>query len=188
MRRFIVIAIISILFIGGLIWMVNGRSSAPDQEGEVTKTELIDYANTTTQVRYILRGQINARENHRILEITVSRDSRTAVLYEGYTGNVLRFDKFGNDSVAYSEFLAALDNEGYTASKNSEFGVKPEGVCSRGQRADFEIIQGSETKQSLWTTNCKDISGTFAGRTSNIRRLFEAQLPEYTKFVEQIKF
>lgn len=188
LRRLIVVAVLFILFVGGLIWAINRRGDAPEQDLEVKVTKLVDYADTSTEVRYILRGPINALENHRVLEITVGRNSREAVIYEGYNGKILRADSFNNTQAAYSYFLAALENNGYTNTRIAELNIVPEGACAGDRRADFEIIQGSQDLQSLWTTSCSNAKGTFAGQTSNIRSLFEAQLPDYNEFVKGINF
>ena len=188
LRRIILVTLLFILIFGGLIWAINRRGGAPDQDVEVKVTKLVDYADTSTEVKYILRGPINALENHRILEITVGRNRRSAVIYEGYNGNILRAEDFINTQAAYSQFLAALENNGYTNTRIAEPNIIAEGACSGDRRADFEITQGSETLQSLWTTSCSGVSGTFAGNSANIRRLFEAQLPDYNEFVNGVNF
>lgn len=188
LRRFILIALAFLLIVGGLVWAINRRGRTPDQDREVRKTLLVDYANTSTEVRYILRGEINALENHRILEITVGRNSRTAVIYEGYNGQVLKSENLSNTEEAYSQFLAGLQNFGFTNAHTSEPNVLAEGACAQDKKADFEILQGSETLQSLWSTSCSGIRGTFAGNTSRIRSLFEAQLPDYNEFVKSVNF
>lgn len=187
LRRLIIVVLMFVLIVGGLIWAINRRGRAPEQDREVRTTQLVDYANTTTEVKYILRGPINALENHRIIEITVSRNSRSAVILEGYNRQVLKSENYTNTQESYIQFLAALQNFGYTNTRIYEQDIQPEGACPQGRRADFEIIQGSEKKQSLWTTSCNQIGGTFAGRTSDIRSLFADQLPDYNEFVQDVQ-
>lgn len=188
LRRIIVVVVVFLLIVVGAIWAINRRGRAPEQDKEVRVTKLVDFANTSTEVRYSLRGPINALENHRVLEITVGKNSRTAVIYEGYNGKILKAESFNNTEAAYSKFLAALENNGFTQSKLAEPNVIPEGACSSDRRADYEIIQGSQTLQSLWTTPCSGQSGTFAGRSSNIRNLFNSQLPDYDEFTKDVTF
>lgn len=188
MRRFIVIGVILVLFIFGVVWAINSRNNAPDQTREAEKTALTDYADTTTTVKYEMRGRINALENHRLLQITVGRDSRTATVFEGYTGQVLKAVRFTNNTVAYNTFLAALENEGFTRSRVAERNVVADGACPRGRRYNFIIQKGAEKLQELWTTSCGNIDGTFAGRQSRVSDLFEAQVPEYNDFIQGVQF
>jgi len=154
MRRGLFIGLIVFAFIVGIIWAIGNRGGDdPVQEGAVEETALIDYANTTNNVRYIMRGKINAREEHRVLTITVGRDSRVATITEGYSGKVIKSQRLGNDSNAYEEFLAALENEGFTQARQAESSIVPEGACPKGRRFDFEIyrlaIQNNHSGQLL---------------------------------------
>lgn len=173
-----------VLIVGTLVWAINRRGDSPQQEREVRTTQLTDYANTSTEVRYILRSEINAKEDHRVLQITVGRNYRTATIFEGYNGVVLQSLQLDNTQEAYLQFLAALENNDFTNARIAEPGVNPEGACPDGRRADFEIFQGSEVKQSLWTTSCNGVGGTFSGNTHDIRTLFERQIPNYNEFVQ----
>ena len=188
MRRAIIIGVVIVLFILGLIWAINRREASPVQEEAVPETALIDYADTTNQVRYIMRGRINAREDHRVLTITVGRNGRTAVISEGYNGRIVKAERLGNDSAAYKQFLAAIANEGFTDAREASSSIVPDGACPKGRRYDFEVVQGGELKQSLWTTSCGRIDGTFAGDNRDIEILFEQQIPEYDEFVKGIQF
>lgn len=183
-RRLLVVLLIFSLIVGTLVWAINRRGDTPEQEREVRQTQLTDYANTSTEVRFILRSQINAKEDHRVLQITVGRNYRTATIFEGYNGVVLQSLKLDNTQEAYLQFLAALDNEGYTKTRIADAGVTPDGACSGGRRGDFEIFQGAEIKQSLWTTSCSNMTGTYGGNAHNTRTLFERQIPNYNEFVQ----
>lgn len=188
MRRAIIIGVVIVLFILGLIWAINRREANPAQDEAVPETALIDYAETTNQVRYIMRGRINAREDHRVLTISVGRDSRTAVISKGYNGRIIKAEKLGNDSAAYKQFLAAIANEGFTDTRDASRNVVPDGACPKGRRYDFEVIQAGEIKQSLWTTSCGRINGTFDGDNQDIEVLFQRQIPEYEEFVQGVQF
>ncbi len=188
LRRIIVVVVVFLLIVVGAIWAINRRGRAPEQDREVRVTQLVDFANTSTEVKYSLRGPINALENHRVLEITIGRNNRTAVIYEGYNGKILKAESFNNTEAAYSKFLAALENSGYTNTRIAEPNIVPDGACPQDRRADFEIIQGSQTIQSLWTTSCSNARGTFAGQTPTVRALFADQLPDYEEFVSGVSF
>lgn len=189
LRRYIFIAVVVILVMVGIIWLIAGRGDRPDQEASVRRPDvLVDYADTTTEVRFTQVGQINAREDHRTLQITVGRDARTIQLLDGYQGNVMASQTLGNDQAAYQSFLAALENSNYTRSRTATRGVDPLGACPLGQRYSYDIFQGADLKQSLWATSCSNVRGTFAGQGSTVRTLFQNQIPAYDTFVQGVQF
>lgn len=171
-----------------LIILFARRGDRPQQDlGVNRETNLVDYANTGTTMRFTQAGQINARENHRVLQITVGQNERTAVIFDGYQGNVLKSQTFLNDSDAYRAFLAALQNNGYTKPRIASRNVNPLGACPTGKRYNYDILNGTDVKQSLWSTSCS-IRGTFAGNANTVRTLFENQLPDYSDFVRGVQF
>ncbi len=188
MRRFILAGVAILLVIIGFIWLIASRGDSPREESAPNDvSRLVDYADTSTEVRLTIEGEINARENHRVIQIFVGKDFRSIQILEGYQGAVLRQESYLNDRNAYNAFLAALQNEGYTLSRNAPRGVDPLGACPVGQRFRYDIIDGSETKQSLWNTSCSKSAGTFAGRGSNVRRLFQAQIPNYRDLTKEVR-
>jgi hypothetical protein len=84
--------------------------------------------------------------------------------------------------------LAALQNNGYTKPRIATRDVNPIGACPAGKRYNYDIIDGGDVKQSLWSTSCGNIKGTFAGNANNVQNLFEAQVPNYDAFVKGITF
>jgi len=172
-----------------LIILVLNRGDRPQQDVGVNReTRLVDYAATNTTVRYTLGGRINARENHRVLQITIGQTERIATIYEGYQGKVVKQDTYLNDVDAYRSFLAALQNSGYTTPRIASRDVNPLGACPTGKRYNYDILDGSDVKQSLWSTSCGNTKGTFAGNASNVQNLFEAQVPDYDAFVKGVTF
>lgn len=188
MRRSLIAGGIVLVLIFTVIWAIaRSGNDSPQQEASVAKpAALVDYSDTSTEVRYTVSGQINAREDHRTIQITVGKDSRTITLFEGYQGAVLKQSSFLNDQDAYQAFLSALHNEGFTKARESKKGVEPLGACPLGKRYWFDIIDGQETKQSLWTTSCSGGAGTFAGKRGTMSSLFELQIPGYDEFTEGI--
>lgn len=189
MRRFIAIGIGIFLVIMFLIILFARRGDRPQQDPGINReTNLVDYANTGTVMQFTQNGQINAREDHRVVQITVGQNERTIILFDGYQGNVLKSQTFLNDTDAYRAFLAALQNSGYTKSRIASRNVNPLGACASGQRYSYDIISGTDTVQSLWSTSCGSIRGTFAGQPSNVRALFQNQLPDYNAFIQGVSF
>lgn len=189
MRRFIAIGVGIFLVFLLLIVLIVNRGTKPEQDSSVRREDsLVDYANTDTDVRFTKIGRINARENHRVFQVTVGRSQRTITVFEGYEGRVLKRETYLNDEDAYRTFLAALQNSGYTRAQEGARNVDPLGACPAGQRYRYDIIDGSETKQSLWSTSCGNLKGTFAGRASTVRNLFEDQVPNYNAFIKGVQF
>lgn len=189
MRRFIVAGVIIFILFICMIWFFASRGDRPEQAVGVNRqTNMVDFANTGTTVRFTQNGQINAREDHRVLQITVGQNERTAVIFDGYQGNVLKSQTLLNDQDAYRAFLAALQNSGYTRSQIASRNVEPLGACPIGIRYNYDIVNGTDTKQSLWSTSCSKTRGTFAGSASQVRTLFQKQIPEYSKFIKDVDF
>ncbi len=188
MRRFILIGIAILLVIIGFIWLIASLGNNPREESAPSDvSRLVDYTDTSAEVRLTMDGKINAREDHRVIQIFVGKDYRSIQIFDGYQGSVLRQESYLNDRDAYNSFLAALQNEGYTLSRAAPRGIDPLGVCPLGQRYRYDIIDGTETKQSLWNTSCSKSGGTFAGRGSNVRRLFQAQIPNYRELTKEVR-
>ncbi len=189
MRRFIATGVIIFLLLVGLIVLFAGRGAKPvQQQGVARPSTLVSYADTSTEVRYTMEGQINARENHRVVQITVGQNYRTYTLFDGYQGSIIKTENLGNDQDAYRAFLAALQNSGFTKTGVASRNTNPLGACPTGQRSHYDIIQGSDTLQSLWSTSCGSVHGTFAGSAGTVQKLFQAQIPNYTTLVQGVQF
>ena len=189
MRRFVVIGVAIFLIMITLLVVVTRGGDRPAQDSSVARpAALADYADTSTEVRFTLEGSIVARENRRAIQITVGRDYRTVELFDGYQGNVMKSETLSNDQDAYRAFLSALHNSGYTKTRVATRGVEPLGACPNGSRYHYDILGGSETIQTLWSTSCNGIKGTFAGNASTVRTLFQAQVPDYQAFVQGVQF
>ena len=184
MRRILAVGIVLFLLIISTIVIVGGRGSKSSKSSNTKKpASLVDYANTSTTVRFTQAGRINARENHRVLVITVGQTERTATIYEGYQGKVVKSETYLNDPDAYRSFLAALQNSGYTRARKANTAVIPMGACANGRRFNYDILSYDEVKQSLWSTTC-DNRGTFGGKPSTTRTLFQQQVPDYNGFIK----
>lgn len=189
MRRFIVAGVVIFVLFISLIWFFASRGDRPKQDVGINRvTNLVDYANSGATVRFTQNGQINAREDHRVLQITVGQNERTIVVFDGYQGNVLKSQTLLNDQDAYRAFLAALQNSGYTRPQIASRNIEPLGACPTGIRYNYDIISGMDVKQSLWSASCSKTRGTFAGNASQVRTLFQRQIPGYGDFVKGVDF
>ncbi|MCA9344080.1 MAG: hypothetical protein H6793_01365 [Candidatus Nomurabacteria bacterium] len=189
MRQFIVAGAVVLLIFISVIWFFARSGDKPKQQVGVNReTNITNYADTNTVVRFTQEGKINAREEHRVLQITIGQTERTAVIYDGYQGNVLKSQTLLNDRDAYKAFLAGLQNSGFTKPKVATRNVVPLGACPNGKRYHYDIINGSDTKQSLWSTSCNSARGTFGGNVSNVQTLFQNQIPDYSTFIQGVSF
>lgn len=148
----------------------------------------MDIADTSSEVRFTHEGRVNARENRRTLQITVSKAQRRAVLYEGYQGKVIRSETYPNDADSYRAFLSALHNSGYTKTRQPTRDIEPIGACPMGARYHYDVIGDEDSQQSLWSSSCESARGTFGGSASSVRGLFRAQLPNYNEFIRGVTF
>lgn len=189
MRQFLMVGVVIFLIFISVIWLFARRGDRPNQYVGVNReTNIVNYANTGTVVRFTQEGIINAREKHRVLQITVGQTERTAIIFDGYQGNILKSQTLLNDQDAYRSFLAGLQNSGFTKPQLASRNVNPLGACPNGKRFHYDIINGSDVKQSLWSTSCSSIRGTYGGNVSTVQTLFQNQVPDYNIFVQNIQF
>lgn len=154
--------------------------SGGDNKKQNVPAPLIDYANTSVEMQYLVDGPINSDSEHKAIRITVGQDTSTLELLQGYNQNVVQSKSYSNNQAAYSEFLRALDIAGYTKG-NDDPSLKDErGYCPNGFRYNFNIVDGGDTKQHFWTTSCNN-SGNFKGKPRQIISLFQEQVPDYGK-------
>ncbi len=179
-------AIIVIVLVFVLVFR-RPRSATPSVEPspKVAGLQLSDYASTKAATVLEMDGKIVAEETHRSVRITVSQDSRTLEIIQGYNGNVIKTEKYPNTRASYSVFLEALDLAGFAKSKESTIKLK-DGVCPLGNRYSYKVLEGTDTKQDLWSSSCSSKTGTFFGDSGLVRTLFKNQIPEYNKAVQGV--
>lgn len=171
----LLIAIILILFTGG-----------PGPEQGKRRIDLAEYADTPATVIYTVEGRLNAEEEHRSIRISVNRNQRTIEVLGGYSETVIKSQDFFNTQSAYDEFLHGLKRAGYTRFKEARY-MDEKGVCPLGYRYIYEVEEFSDELLRLWSTSCSKDDGDFGGNANLVRRLFQAQIPEYEDFVRGIK-
>lgn len=176
---FIAVILITILtFV--LIW--RGVMGGED---EVQPAPLTDYAISTTAMRLTTEGQVNPDKLHRAIRITVSRSESRVEILKGYDGEVIKGKSYPSTDEAYFTFLRALDLMGYTEGKDKPEMADHRGYCPAGKRYLYEIVDGVDLLQTYWSASCSKV-GNFEGDDSGIRKLFEEQIPDYRKFVDNV--
>ena len=144
---------------------------------------LPNFANSGTVVSLTNGGPITALQNHNSVVISVTQNSTTFNLIQGYDNNVISSRLFPNTPNSYNSFLYALYYAGFTKGDNA-LNLKTEvGFCPTGNRYVFEIDQDGKVLQRYWDTNCLATPKTFNGNSALTIRLFQVQIPGYNTLV-----
>lgn len=167
------IGLIILLF----VMIFRGGSNKPS-----VPKPLVDYAITDTTVQLTDDYPVNLDQTHDRVKTVVGKEQVHMSVEQGYQGTVLREQNYANNPTAYANFLRALDVAGFTKGKTDDSLRDERGVCPLGHRYIYEIKNGSNTIQRYWSTSCGNV-GSFLGKSSTVRALFLAQVPDYSKVV-----
>lgn len=177
---FLVFIIIMIsLFTGG------GKKATPSTVPVVKP--LAEYASTDATVSLTTDGIVNGDELHRAIRITVSANQREVDVLQGYNPQVITSKTFINNQEAFTVFLRAIANAGFTLKiKNSKAPADPSGQCALGFRYIYDLNQDDNDLSRLWTSSCGSAAGTSGGATSTLMTLFQDQIPAYGTITNQV--
>jgi len=181
----IVVAIVAFILIAKFISWVGGSNDAP----ELTTSEQVSLAasaDTDLVTKITTSGKIINDEDYSSVRISISRNKRSLEIMSGYNNIVTETVSFKNTQAAFESFLLAIELEGFTGSKKGA-NTDERGYCPTGTRTVYEIVGNEAVEQRLWSGSCSKKVGTFDGDTSAIRRLFEAQIPDYSKLVKGVR-
>ncbi len=166
----VTIGLLIVVFI--LIFRGGGNDAAVQTEKKMT-----EYANSSTVVSLTTEGPVNANQIHKQIKVSVSSTETTVEVFQGYEQNLLSTKSYANNTAAYSDFLRALDINGFDNGDKDKALADERGYCATGTRYVMSIKDGDRDIQRFWTSSCG--TGTFKGKTSIIRSLFVAQVPDY---------
>ena len=186
----ILIIIVTIVAIFALVTL--GRAIFSRNSGQVEADDSAKRALLTTDpdrsVRMTVRGPIVSDEDFRSYTIEVSPISRRMTTYSGFENTQLDNKQFDNNTEAYTEFVNALQRAGFTkgtvTSIDNEENMR--GICAGGRLYTFELAQSQSLSQQLWTTSCRNTTGTFRGAAADIRTLFLRQIPGSSDMLRSI--
>ncbi len=181
----IAVAILAIVLVVGFFsWIGNVYQST--QPTTTEQVSLAASADTELVTRITTSGEIVGQEDYQSIRISVSRNKRILEIMSGYNNVVTDAKSFKNNQAAYESFLLAIELEGFTASKK---GVNDDerGYCAEGTRTVYEVLGNNDISQRLWSGSCSRKLGTFNGYVSDVRQLFEAQIPDYSKLVSDVR-
>jgi hypothetical protein len=131
------------------------------------------------------RGKLVGEDERRAIRITVNQDERRLEILTGYEEAVERAQVYPNTHAAFENFMVALDQAGFNRSRSSTI-EDERGACPTGKTYIYELKEFSQQLIRLWDTSCGGKIGTMAGKDSTIRKLFEEQIPDYTKQVRDV--
>lgn len=178
----IVGAFILIILAIVLIFRIGGNNQA---EKGTPQTVLTEYVNSDAVTRLTIDGKVVGKEKHYAVRVTVGRNNRTIEILNGYDGQVVQSREYDNDIAAYNVFLHALENAGFANEKEAKEEDET-GVCPTGNRYIYELTENGNDEVRLWSTSCSRKEGNFAGKASLVRRLFQAQIPDYQEVTRNV--
>lgn len=138
-------------------------------------------------VRMTVRGPIVADENFNGYSITISPDARNMTVYKGYGKQQVDDDALSNTTQAYTQFVYALNRANLMKGKPlSGDANDTRGICATGYLYEFEVRQGDNTVQDLWTTTCSGSPGSLDANLAQVMSLFRLQIPDYSNLLNKI--
>lgn len=146
---------------------------------------LIDYAKSDSAAHLLIDGPINANQDHQQIKIDVDADAVTYTLYNGYEGDIITRQTYPSNQDSYTNFLYALQHQGFTEGNNDSKLKDERGYCPLGERKIYSFTDGSDELMRYWSTGCN--IKTFRGNINQVMTLFRRQVPDYSKLVSQSK-
>ncbi len=188
MERYIVLRIMLAVFaLFVIIFFVIRLASGGGDDDTIDdpQTSLLDQplvlgeqVDTRSSVEFTIVGGIVADEDHRQIRYTITQNQRLIEIVQGYDGNVIDRQRLSNTPEAYAAFIYAIEEQGYTATKEKPTNTDRRGVCSDGRQFLYKVRVNGATRSDLWSTSCSSKQGPFGGDRSDIQRLFEKQFPD----------
>ena len=183
----VVIVIIAIVaLISGARAIFFSGSSSRETVTDTTVESLLS-TSVSSSVSMSVRGPIVADENFNSYRIVISPTSRQITTYSGYLGTVIAQQTLGNNTVAYEQFVNALNLARMTAGKepvDEENDVR--GICATGNLSEFSILSNDMKVETLWTSTCDGSKGTLRASAPQLSNLFTAQIPESRTLIRSI--
>lgn len=176
---------ILLLFVAAILVFNRGGGTTSPQDNVAKTAQLIDYADKSSQVSLTTYGDVVGDNERRAIRVTITPSERRVEVLEGYNESVTSSQSFLNNRAAYENFLSAIGGQGFLTSKKTD--IKDQrSVCPTGNRYVYELSEAGNSVSQLWGVSCNK-TGTFNGRSSSVRQLFQAQIPEYNTQVRGVK-
>jgi hypothetical protein len=181
MRYVLAIIGMIIVIVVAFLLLFGGRGT-----DEVREPLMVEYSQRPAEVIYTARGRIVGDEEFRSVRITVNRSERIMEVLYGYQEDREVYQTYPNNAEAYTTFMLALGQSGYGNERNVD-NDDERGVCPLGRRFVYELVDGGDQILRSWSTSCSSRSGSFAGNANQVRKLFEAQIPDYRDLTRGVR-
>ena len=178
-RIAVVILLMAFVIIGSIFAVRALLSNSATPQKDTTEESLLNL-DTGRTVKMYVRGKIVAEENFQAYSIEITPQQRRLTVFSGYGNTVKESIVAENTSVAYEQFVYALDRMGFM---NGQERGDNRGVCATGQVYEFSMLNNGETLKKLWTSSCSRDGGSMTAKLTPIRKLFLAQIDDGYKFV-----
>ena len=178
----VIVFLIIVVLIGWGISSVSRNIFSRSGTNVTTPTQIADFSGIDV-ARFMVEGPIVAAEEQRSYTIEVSENVVVMRILSNYGRSVVAERSYQNNTIAYNEFIAALEKERVDArvqGTTTEDDQKEDGACPTGKRYILEL--NDELRR--WSTTCERVRGTAGVPLSTIRKLFNAQVPDYNELVK----
>ncbi len=161
----------------------ESQQTAEKQNKDTPKPKKI--SDDAKSVTLIVQGELVGEEERRSIRTTISSSERRAEILQGYEDSVIKTQSTPNKQPAYDAFLLAIEQAGFTA-KDTKNTQDVRSACPNGKKFVYRVTYKDNTSEELWSSTCSK-QGNFLGDSDLIHSLFEAQIPEYRKFVVDVR-
>ena len=187
--RYIIVIVLILLFaVFGTIFLVRqitrDSSTISTELKTVHPADFIDKSNSS--VTWTQQGRLLGDDRHHSVRISINQNERRADLLTGYDERIEKSIVLPNNKQAYTEFMIALEKLNF-GKERSVKQTDVRGACPTAFRYIYQIHEGSDEKQNLWSDSCAAADGTFAGKADTVRVLFQAQITGYEKLTAGVQ-
>jgi hypothetical protein len=179
-----IMAVLGVILLVVLVIVLFTRGGG-DKQPTVKPVVVSEEAREGVSVVLTTRGKLVGEDERRGIRITVNQDERRLEILTGYEEAVERAQVYPNTHAAFENFLVALDQMGFNRSRLSAI-EDERGACPTGKTYIYELREYSQQLVRLWDTSCGSKIGTMDGKDTTVRKLFEEQIPDYTKQVQGV--
>jgi hypothetical protein len=185
-RAIVVIVIIAAIIVAAVEIFVQVAKRTTGFPFATAPTPVPIATNLINSVRMTVEGPIVANEQFVSLTLTASASQRTLTIFVTYANQTLSNQTLDNNTEAYSQFLDALLNAGYTKAVPGQSGTKVDSTCPQGSRYIYDALDASGNPlTSLWSTSCGSSGASFDGDVNMVNQLFKAQFPSLNQLETQ---
>lgn len=184
----ILVLIVIIVAVAALVSVARNIFGGSEEPVVNNGKEALLNTSLDRSVRMTVRGPIVGDNVFHSYTITATPTTRNLTTYQGYLQNQLETSDLANNSKAYEQFVYALDRADMMEGNELEGDADDiRGVCATGFLYRYEVIQGSNTVKSLWTTSCNRSKGSLKANNASLVRLFRVQIPDVAKITSKVQ-